>query len=141
MASTMARTSCSEALTSGRSGRTPGVSDEVLMQFPPSSDISLNVGRRKTARSPTAELAVGLGIHSVGTAGFECNGPHAGPLFYRHLREQVGPHWQLLAPMDRQTLRQISPAGVDAPVGSAGRLTLSGCRRLLDGVQHPMARD
>src|SRR5437867_413016 len=33
MASTMARTSCSEALTSGRSGRTPGVSDEVLMQF------------------------------------------------------------------------------------------------------------
>src|SRR6267143_1464103 len=33
MASTMARTSCSEAFTSGRSGRTPGVSDEVLMQF------------------------------------------------------------------------------------------------------------
>src|ERR1700752_548579 len=33
MASTMARTSCSEALTSGRSGRTPGASDEVLMQF------------------------------------------------------------------------------------------------------------
>src|SRR2546427_8910943 len=33
MASTMARTSCSEAFTSGRSGRAPGVSDEVLMQF------------------------------------------------------------------------------------------------------------
>src|SRR6266849_6497994 len=33
IASTMDRTSCPEALTSGRSGRTPGVSDEVLMQF------------------------------------------------------------------------------------------------------------
>src|SRR5258705_7326492 len=43
--------------------------------------------------------------------------------------------------MDRQTLRQTSPASVDAPGGSAGRLTLSGCRRLLDRVQHPMARD
>src|SRR5437879_4833896 len=43
--------------------------------------------------------------------------------------------------MDRQTLRQTSPASVNAPAGSAGRLTLSGCRRLLDRVQHPMARD
>src|SRR6266478_6154351 len=34
-----------------------------------------------------------------------------------------------------------SPASVNAPAGSAGRLTLSGCRRLLDRVQHPMARD
>src|SRR5882762_8138927 len=33
MASTMARTSCSEAFTAGSSGRTAGVSDEVLMQF------------------------------------------------------------------------------------------------------------
>src|SRR5882762_1667944 len=32
-------------------------------------------------------------------------------------------------------------AGVNAPAGSTGRLTLSGCRRLLDRVQHPMARD
>jgi len=50
---------------------------------PPSSDISLNVGRRKTAfvmgaqfkvqseKSPTAELAVRLGLQSIGTAGFE----------------------------------------------------------------------
>src|SRR6266446_5180836 len=52
-----------------------------------------------------------------------------------------GPHWQLSAIMDRQTLRQTSPASVDAPAGSAGRLTLSGCRRLLDPVQHPMPRD
>src|SRR5207302_7928333 len=43
--------------------------------------------------------------------------------------------------MDRQTLRQTSPASVNAPAGSAGRLTLSGCRRLVDRVQHPMARD
>jgi hypothetical protein len=27
---------------------------------------------------------------SVGTAGFEFNGPHAGPLFYRHLRAPKG---------------------------------------------------
>src|SRR5437879_11768417 len=42
--------------------------------------------------------------------------------------------------MDRQTLRQTSPASVNAPAGSTGRLTLTGCRRLLDRVQHPMAR-
>src|SRR5437667_8425896 len=43
--------------------------------------------------------------------------------------------------MERQTLRQTCSAIMDAPAGSAGRLTLSGCRRLLDRVQHPMARD
>src|SRR6266436_5201998 len=137
MASTMARTSCSEALTSGRSGRTPGVSDEVLMQFPPSSDISLNVGRRKTGRSPAAELAVGLGIHSVGTAGFECNGPHAGPLFYRHLRaprDRIGSYRQLWT--GKHYGKHHQP--VNAPAGSAGRLTLSGRRGLLDRLQHPM---
>src|SRR6266446_899011 len=37
-------------------------------------------------KSPTAKVAAGLDLHSVGTAGFEFNGPHAGPLFYRHLR-------------------------------------------------------
>src|SRR6266446_6409518 len=77
----------------------------------------------------------------VGTAGFEFNGPHAGPLFCRTLTRTKGPHWQLSAIMDRQTLRQTSPASVDAPAGSVGRLTLSGCRRLLDRVQHPMAGD
>src|SRR6266566_7594881 len=43
--------------------------------------------------------------------------------------------------MDRQTVRQTSSASVNAPAGSPGRLTLTGCRRLLDRVQHPMARD
>src|SRR5947208_11816237 len=43
--------------------------------------------------------------------------------------------------MDRQTLRQTSSASVNAPAGSTGRLTLTGCRGLLDRVQHPMARD
>src|SRR3989442_1523309 len=52
----------------------------------------------------------GLRFCSIGTAGFECNGPHAGPLFFRHSREQIGPHWQLPAPMDRQTLRQTCSA-------------------------------
>src|SRR2546428_13351207 len=43
--------------------------------------------------------------------------------------------------MERQTLRQTSPAIMHAPAGSTGRLTLTGCRGLLDRVQHPMARD
>src|SRR3989454_4973803 len=30
---------------------------------------------------------------------------------------------------------------MNAPAGSTGRLTLTGCRGLLDRVQHPMARD
>src|SRR6266550_161768 len=47
-------------------------------------------------KSPTAKLAAGLDLHSVGTAGFEFNGPHAGPLFYRHLRaptDRIGSYW------------------------------------------------
>src|SRR6266850_2842963 len=43
--------------------------------------------------------------------------------------------------MERQTLRQASPAITDTPAGSTGRLTLTGCRGLLDRVQHPMACD
>src|SRR5437867_2808826 len=57
------------------------------------------------------------------------------------LTRTKGPHWQLSAIMDRQTVRQTSSASVNAPAGSTGRLTLTGCRRLLDRVQHPMARD
>src|SRR2546426_9056093 len=64
-----------------------------------------------------------------------------GPLFYRHLPHTIRPNWQLSAIMDRQTLRQTSSASVNAPAGSTGRLTPTGCRRLLDRVQHPMARD
>src|SRR2546427_13238863 len=30
---------------------------------------------------------------------------------------------------------------MNAPAGSTGRLTLTGCRGLLDRVQHPMPRD
>src|SRR2546425_5758927 len=44
-------------------------------------------------------------------------------------------------PPERQTLRQTYPAIMNAPAGSTGRLTLTGCRGLLDRVQHPMARD
>src|SRR2546427_10250709 len=29
-------------------------------------------------KSPTPEVSVRLRLHSVGTAGFECNGPHGG---------------------------------------------------------------
>src|SRR2546429_5939702 len=43
--------------------------------------------------------------------------------------------------MERQTLRQASPAIMNAPAGSTGRLTLTGCRGRLDRVQHAMARD
>src|SRR3989442_13586463 len=43
--------------------------------------------------------------------------------------------------MERQTLRQTYPAIRNAPSGSTGRVTLTGCRGLLDRVQHPMARD
>src|SRR2546425_645220 len=43
--------------------------------------------------------------------------------------------------MERQTLRQTYPAIRNAPAGSTGRVTLTGCRGLLDRVQHPMARD
>src|SRR5256886_17431367 len=39
--------------------------------------------------------------------------------------------------MERQTCRAI----MNAPARSTGRLTLTGCRGLLDRVQHPMARD
>src|SRR2546429_960282 len=42
---------------------------------------------------------------------------------------------------ERQTLRQTYPAIMNAPAGSAGRVTLTGCRGVLDRVQHPMARD
>src|SRR5712664_1260890 len=67
--------------------------------------------------------------------------PPCGAVVLSAVTRTKGPHWQLSAIMDRQTLRQTSPASVDAPAGSAGRLTLSSCRRLLDRVQHPMARD
>src|SRR5436309_11571982 len=43
--------------------------------------------------------------------------------------------------MERQPLRQTYPAIRNAPAGSTGRVTLTGCRGLLDRVQHPMARD
>src|SRR5206468_12712829 len=36
---------------------------------------------------------------------------------------------------------QTSSASVDAPFGSTGHLTPTGCRGLLDRVQHPMARE
>src|SRR2546427_6813304 len=42
---------------------------------------------------------------------------------------------------ERQALRQTYPAIMNAPAGSTGRVTLTGCRGLLDRVQHPMARD
>jgi len=48
------------------------------------------------AGSPTPEVDVRLDLHSVGTAGFEFNGPHAGPLFFRHLRapnDRIGSYW------------------------------------------------
>src|SRR2546425_840093 len=67
--------------------------------------------------------------------------PQCGAVVLSALTRTKGPHWHVLAPMDRQTLRQTSSASVNAPAGSAGRLTLSGCRRLLDPVQHPMPRD
>ncbi len=37
-------------------------------------------------------------LHSVGTAGFEFNGPLVGLLSYRHLRapkDRIGTHWKL----------------------------------------------
>src|SRR6266404_41184 len=67
--------------------------------------------------------------------------PPCGAVVLSALTRTKGPHWQLSAIMDRQTLRQTSPASVNAPAGSAGRLTLSGCRGLLNRVQHQMARD
>src|SRR2546430_9332897 len=42
---------------------------------------------------------------------------------------------------ERQAFRQPYPAIMNAPAGSTGRVTLTGCRGLLDRVQHPMARD
>src|SRR3989442_4018411 len=42
---------------------------------------------------------------------------------------------------ERQALGQTYPAIMNAPAGSTGRVTLTGCRGLLDRVQHPMARD
>src|SRR6266851_8491554 len=61
-------------------------------------------------------------------------------LFYRHVRAPKDRIWQLSAIMDQQTLRQTSPAIMHPPAGSTERLTLTGCRGLLDHVQHPMAR-
>src|SRR5437899_7788891 len=55
-------------------------------------------GGRRLFRNPTAKAAAEPDLHSVGTAGFECNGPHAGPLFYRHLRapkDRIGSYRQL----------------------------------------------
>src|SRR5213596_1340832 len=68
-------------------------------------------------------------------------GPPCGAVVFWALTRTKGPQWQLSAIMDRQTVRQTSSASVNAPAGSTGRLTLTGCRRLLDRVQHPMARD
>src|SRR6266581_9758993 len=41
----------------------------------------------------------------------------------------------------REKLTAELTAIMNAPAGSTGRLTLTGFRRLLDRVQHPMARD
>src|SRR5947208_13219871 len=44
------------------------------------------------------QLPTVLRVRPVGTAGFEFNGPHAGPLFYRHLRapkDRIGTHRKL----------------------------------------------
>src|SRR2546427_9565586 len=43
--------------------------------------------------------------------------------------------------MERKNLRETYPRIRNAPAGSTGRVTLTGCRGLLDRVQHPMARD
>src|SRR2546425_2998322 len=43
--------------------------------------------------------------------------------------------------MERQPSRQVPPVMMNAPAGSTGRVTLTGCRGLLDRVQHPMACD
>src|SRR2546430_16810065 len=42
---------------------------------------------------------------------------------------------------ERQALRPTYPAIMNAPAGSTGRVTLTGCRGRLDRVQHPMAPD
>src|SRR2546427_13161266 len=43
--------------------------------------------------------------------------------------------------MERKNLRETYPRIRNDPAGSTGRVTLTGCRGLLDRVQHPMARD
>jgi len=46
-------------------------------------------------KGPTSNVDERLYLRAVGTAGFEFNGPHAGLLFYRHLRASQRPYWQL----------------------------------------------
>src|SRR5882762_2452404 len=57
---------------------------------------------------------------------------------YRTPKDRIGNYRQLWT---GKTVRQTSSASVNAPAGSTGRLTLTGCRGLLDRVQHAMARD
>ena len=65
-------------------------------------------------KAPSAQPPTVLRDERVGTAGFEFNGLHARPLFYRHLCASQRPYWQLWATMDRQTLRQTSNRRIPA---------------------------
>src|SRR2546428_5235837 len=73
-------------------------------------------------KAPSAQPPTVLRDERVGTAGFEFNSPHAGLLFYRHLRASQRPYWQLWATMDRQTLRQASNRRIPASPARQRRL-------------------
>src|SRR2546422_4924698 len=110
MASTMARTSCSEALTSGRSGRTPGVSDEVLMQF-----LRLRIYRSAWAgerqqEAPQQNSLWGLVFTQSGRRDLNATAPMRGRCLIGTLRASKGPHWHAWVAMDRQTLPQTYSA-------------------------------
>src|SRR5438876_7994848 len=99
MASTMARTSCSEALTSGRSGRTTGVSDEVLMQF-----LRLRIYRSAWAgerqqEAPQQNSLWGLVFTQSGRRDLNATAP-CGAVVLSALTCCKGPHWHAWVAMD-----------------------------------------
>src|SRR6266700_7492696 len=51
-----------------------------------SDGVATELTTRRSLRKPHSETRCRLALQPIGTAGFEFNGPHAGPLFYRHLR-------------------------------------------------------
>ena len=71
---------------------------DILLAIMTSVFGALNGNLLAKPRVRTTNLGALSILTSVGTAGFECNGPHAGPLFYRHLRapkDRIGTHRKL----------------------------------------------
>ncbi len=86
---------------------------------------------RQTRRYDKAPAVAGA---VVGTAGFEFNSPHAGLLFYRHLRASQRPYWHVVYRPHRRASAASEPIRRTMSSAKSGllcldsRLQLLGCR-------------